>query len=180
MLKHVALALFLTGFIGGFIGAAIAQEKPTAPTASVDQVKALRDEVLAQFASERRYTDAQFAAQKEAMSFGFLSQREATQSALAAADRAVNKAEDASTKRFDSVNEFRSTLSDQQRTLMPRAEAELLVKGLEGRVSDLSEQLQKMQARNVGISDGWGYAVAVVVLAVTAISLAMLFRKKQG
>ena len=37
--------------------------------------------------------------------------------ALDGAERAINKAEEANEKRFNSVNEFRSVLSDQQRTL---------------------------------------------------------------
>lgn len=47
---------------------------------------------------------------------------QATQAALAAADRAVNKAEEATEKRFASVNEFRQTLTDQTSTFLTRAE----------------------------------------------------------
>ncbi len=52
----------------------------------------------------------------------FDAQEKAVKDALASADRAVNKAETASEKRLDSVNEFRKTLSDQTGTFLTRAE----------------------------------------------------------
>ena len=52
----------------------------------------------------------------------FQAQEKSVKDALASADRAVNKAETASEKRLDSVNEFRKTLSDQTGTFLTRAE----------------------------------------------------------
>lgn len=60
---------------------------------------------------DRRY-EARFQAQEKAIS-----------AALSSTQAAVSKAEIAYDKRFDGVNEFRETLADQQRTLMPRAES---------------------------------------------------------
>ncbi len=51
------------------------------------------------------------------------SDQEAIAAALAAAEKAVTKAEEASSKRFESVNEFRQTLSDQTATFLTRKEA---------------------------------------------------------
>lgn len=44
--------------------------------------------------------------------------------ALEAAEKAINKAEQATERRFASVNEFRQTLTDQAASFMPRAESE--------------------------------------------------------
>jgi hypothetical protein len=53
----------------------------------------------------------------------FAQQEKAVEAALAAAEKAVSKAEDAAEKRFESVNEFRQTLSDQTATFLTRKEA---------------------------------------------------------
>lgn len=53
----------------------------------------------------------------------FDAQEKAVAAALAAAKEAVVKAEAASEKRFDSVNEFRNTLKDQTATFITRGEA---------------------------------------------------------
>jgi hypothetical protein len=45
-----------------------------------------------------------------------------TSLALTASEKAVTKAETATEKRFDSVNEFRKTLSDQAAEFLPRRE----------------------------------------------------------
>jgi len=69
---------------------------------------------------EQKFTDL-----KVALDSAIAERDKSTLAALAAQKEAVNKAEASSEKRFEGVNEFRSTLSDQQRTLMPRAEAEV-------------------------------------------------------
>lgn len=97
--------------------------------------------------------------------------------ALAAADRAVTKAELATEKRFESVNEFRGTLDNQQRTLIPRSEVDVMVKGLEGKIADITKQLDAMQAEKKGITGGWGYAVGAVGLVMTLISLVFVVVK---
>ena len=96
---------------------------------------------------------------------------EATKSALAASDRAVNKAEVASEKRFDAVNEFRATLSDQQRNLMPRNEVEILINGLNEKVDSLSMAAISKQSEGVGQRTGMATAalIAGVVSAVVGV-----------
>ena len=102
---------------------------------------------------------------------------QATKSALDAADRAVNKAEMASEKRFDAVNEFRATLSDQQRTLMPRNEAELMIKSINEKVDALNLTTIARQSEKQGIGQGWGYAVGVVGLISLIVSCILRFVK---
>jgi hypothetical protein len=78
--------------------------------------------------------------------------------ALSAAEKAVTKAETATEKRFDSVNEFRQTLTDQNKTF---ASAE--------RVDGLTQRLDKIEGRSGGLSDGWKYlALGIGVLIAVA------------
>jgi hypothetical protein len=107
------------------------------------------------------------------------SQRENIAAALAAADRAVIKAELATEKRFEGVNEFRATLADQQRTLIPRSEVMVMHGALAEKVDMLSKQMEKRQAERAGIVGGWGYAAGLAGLVLTLFSLFMvLYRFK--
>jgi hypothetical protein len=104
-------------------------------------------------------------------------------------DRAGVKAESAIEKRFDSVNEFRASLADQARLLMPRQEAESLLKSLTekletglkvlaDRVDTQSAQLISSAGKKSGIESGWGYAVGAVGLVLAIASFLALFFKK--
>jgi hypothetical protein len=91
--------------------------------------------------------------------------------AMSAADRAVQKAETAAEKRFEGVNEFRAQLGDQQRNLIPRAEVDVIVRGLTEKIGSLEKAFDAAQAERLGLKGGWGYAVGVIgfVLAVLSI-----------
>lgn len=79
-------------------------------------------ELLAIINERSKAEDTRIAVQEKANDQRFEAQEKAVGAALAAAKEAVAKAETAAEKRFDAVNEFRSTLKDQQATLMPRTE----------------------------------------------------------
>jgi hypothetical protein len=107
--------------------------------------------------------------------------------ALSAADRAVQKAEMATEKRFESVNEFRGTLDQQQRTLIPRSEVAVLVEGLNEKIGNLTKVVDELkaivsalQAERQGIKGGWGYAAAVFALVLTMVSIGVLIMKGFG
>jgi hypothetical protein len=72
---------------------------------------------------------------KEYIERRFNDQAKAIDAALAAAEKAVTKAEVATEKRFDSVNEFRKTLSDQASSFMQRGEFVAQYKSLEEKVA---------------------------------------------
>jgi hypothetical protein len=110
----------------------------------------------------REYVDVRFDAQEKAVS-----------AALAAAKEAVTKAESASEKRFESINEFRGTLSDQARTLMPRAEAEAQFKVLNEKLEAINARLSARENQSQGLAAGWGYVVGFVGVA-TAIGMVLL------
>lgn len=90
--------------------------------------------------------------------------------ALAAADRAVAKAEAASERRFESVNEFRNTLSDQARLLMPRSEAEQALKGLSDKIDILTSRINQRDDRGRGMGDVWGFIVGAIGILALIIS----------
>jgi hypothetical protein len=104
----------------------------------------------------------------------FAGTKDALRDTLAAADRATTKAENASDERFRGVNEFRATLADQARDLMPRLETETLVKALEARVAKLEEARTQDLGRQGGSHDSWaliGLAISVIVNIILGASI---------
>ncbi len=104
------------------------------------------------------------------------SQDEAVRSALVTSEKAVTKAEAATEKRFDSVNEFRQTLADQAATLMPRIEYAVGHKAIvekmemaEGRISEIQKDLSSVSARGGGMKETWGYILAASSALATLI-----------
>lgn len=141
----------------------------------------------------QRAIDIAFTAQQTGLNAALLAAKEAVATALAAAEKAVNaalissaqavqKAELASDKRFESVNEFRGTLSDQQRMLMPRSEVEVLVKSLQDKIDSnvsairanaeiVNTVIARREGQHVGITNGWGGAVAVFGFVMLILSI---------
>lgn len=72
---------------------------------------------------------------KEYIERRFNDQAKAIDAALAAAEKAVTKAEVSTEKRFDSVNEFRQTLSDQAASFMTRIEFMAMHNSLQDKVN---------------------------------------------
>jgi hypothetical protein len=108
-----------------------------------------------------------------------LQQHEAAQravdAALAAAKEAVQKAETASEKRFDAVNEFRATLGDQQRTLMPRQEAEIRFAEIDKKLDALQHASAGQGERRRGSQETWGFVVGAVGVLIALLTLALRF-----
>lgn len=123
------------------------------------------------YEASQKALDAALTAQKEATQAAFAAQKEGISAALAAADRAVQKAEASAEKRFESVNEFRSTLADQQRNLIPRSEVGVMISALTEKINALEKVIDKMEAERMGIKGGWGYAVGVVGLVMALAAL---------
>jgi hypothetical protein len=72
--------------------------------------------------------------------------------ALAAADKAVTKAEIATEKRFEGVNEFRSTLADQAARLMPREESLSKFTTIEKDIGALDKEVQVLREQRSGVT----------------------------
>lgn len=144
----------------------------------------------AELAAGREYLEAQIDALKQTINAQLVSQKEAIQAALVSADKAVAKAEGAAEKRFESVNEFRSALADQQQRLATKEELNLrfhaleqkveessktklaLLQGASDRISEMSERMRTTE----GVTSGSRMTVAtgitiigVIIVAVGAI-----------
>jgi ABC-type transporter Mla subunit MlaD len=123
-------------------------------------------------ANDLRYQQ-RFLAQSEALTAAFLAQKSAVEAALTAADRAVIKAETASEKRFDAVNEFRQSLNDQSRLLMPRSECEQALRTMKEAVDKLESSVSQRRDITAGVKEGtrdsWATIIAVISLGATII-----------
>lgn len=131
----------------------------------------------ADLAASKEYLEAQIYGLKETLIAQIVSQKEAISAALSSADKAVLKAEMASEKRFESVNEFRATLSDQQRDMATKSECDLRFKAVEDRltesmktrqaqidavgirINELSEGMRENKGKSAGASWLWGLIV---------------------
>lgn len=134
------------------------------------------------FSNLEKLVDLGSTDQKEAVSAAFKAQQEAVNAALAAAKEAVNKAETAAEKRFASVNEFRSTLSDQQKNLLPRIEAETKfeyytksIDKLYNEIAILREYKSAGKGKEEGIKDVWGIIAGVVGICIAMCALLLGF-----
>lgn len=85
--------------------------------------------------------------------------------ALQATKEAIQKAENANERRFDSVNEFRAQLGDQARSFMPRIEAEQ-------RMNQLNDEILRLKAkdeRNSGRAGGISGLAAALISGVSVL-----------
>lgn len=89
----------------------------------------------------------------------FEAQTKAIDAALLAAKEAVTKAETATEKRFESVNEFRQTLSDQAGTFVSRIE-----------FNSLKERMDRGEGKSSGLSAAWGYLIGLAGAAAAIVS----------
>ena len=132
------------------------------------------------FEASQKALDAALTAQKEATVAAFAAQEKAINAALASAERAVLKAELATEKRFESVNEFRGTLDNQQRTLIPRSEVDVMVRGLDEKIAQLTKQADALTAERRGGQAMWAFVIGALGLVLTIGSLVALTFKFGG
>ena len=111
----------------------------------------------------KEYVEARLDAMQKQRDILFESSRAALAAAITAQKEAVVKVEIATEKRFESVNEFRSTLADQQRTFMPRIESERVYETIAARVTRLEQLEAQRTGQKSGLADGWGWAIAVLM-----------------
>lgn len=100
--------------------------------------------------------DQRHAAQQTAVANALASQEKFAEARQVASEKAILKAEVAAEKRFDSVNEFRQTLTDQAGSFMPRAEADAKIAGNAKDIMAANARLDKMEGQAGGKHDlGW-------------------------
>lgn len=100
---------------------------------------------------------------------------EKTTLALAASEKAVTKAEVATEKRFDAVNEFRGTLSDQAATLFPRAEAESRFNSFDEKIEDLKKDIGSLKESRSNLEGRIWMLGGVISVAIIILNLIMKY-----
>jgi lysozyme family protein len=101
-------------------------------------------------------------------------QSQANKIALEAAEKAVLKAEAASDRRFEGVNEFRQTLSDQAATFITRNEVVALLGAVNAALSRLDNGASAVAGR-AGLSTPLIAALVGVAAAVAGVVLGRFF-----
>jgi hypothetical protein len=126
------------------------------------QIAALSEHLKALAVERQRALDAALAAADRAR-----------ESALLSAEKAVLRAQADIEKRFDSVNEFRQTLSDQAATFATRIEVDQRYATIEKDLRIMSSRIDKAEGASTGRGGSWVYLVQVVSLigALVAIYL---------
>jgi anion-transporting ArsA/GET3 family ATPase len=92
--------------------------------------------------------------------------KEAITAAMSAAKEAGDKADKATEKRFDSVNEFRSALKDQQATFADKEQTDF-------RLGAIDKELSKIGGKSQGI---WLAAIIVTQTILILLALAAVLR----
>ena len=108
----------------------------------------------------------------------FSSQEKSVDTALAAAEKAVTKAETATEKRFDGVNEFRQTLSDQAREFMPRKEMEGIIGTMMSRLVAVERFASAGAGKDQGSDVMFARSVSTAAVLVAIASMIALALKK--
>ena len=142
-------------------GAALGQQADPIARAEIAHVRELL------IAADRRY-EQRFDAQEKAVG-----------AALSAAKEAVIKAEGATEKRFEGVNEFRRALADQQTTFMTRKETDQQLSEMTRQLRELQMRLDKAEGVGTGAWNLWvliGGAL-LLIAAVIGVVLRMMSTK---
>lgn len=119
-------------------------------------------------------TNERFLLAKQAVDAAVSGVEKASATALSSADRAVTKAEVGAEKRFDSMNEFRAAMKDQQNTFADRAQTDFRLIAVERK-----QEVLAGQAQGVGLSVG---VIVQIISSCASIALiisvvALLFKR---
>ena len=161
-----------------FVSPAMAQTPSSPPSISQSVTEGITvNQLMAIIAERDRQYSQRFDAMEKSFSLALNGAKESIQAALTASKEAVQKAETASEKRFDSVNEFRNTLRDQQLTLMSRVEAEARLKDLDRRVTEVVAEMARRSSESKGAGELWAVLAGVIGTIIGLIGFGlMLYR----
>ncbi len=109
-------------------------------------------------------------------------QKESVAAAMAASEKAINKADSAIEKRLESVNEFRSQLKDQASTFITRNEVEQIVRGLEKmnegsaeKIALIFGRIDRAEGTGKGLNAGWMFLVGGIGIIASISSVIAIF-----
>jgi choline dehydrogenase-like flavoprotein len=97
--------------------------------------------------------------------------KEGVNAAMASAEKAILKAETATEKRFDSVNEFRQAMRDQQENFANKSETNMRLEDLAKRLDRVTSGMEIASGRSSGVVTvailaGWMITTAVALIAI--------------
>ena len=95
-----------------------------------------------------------------------------------AVKEAVDKADKATEKRFEGVNEFRNAMGDQQRTFIPRREFEISIDSLSRKIVDIEKHMDKIANMKAGGNVVLAYIISAISFVVAIVSLILKFDNK--
>ena len=101
----------------------------------------------------------------------FLAQEKAVEAALAAAKEAVLKAEAASERRFEAVNEFRAVLTDQSATFVTRTEVDQRLLSMGEKLEAVQGQLKEIGGLSLGSAGTRAALVSLVLVAASVVGI---------
>ena len=106
--------------------------------------------------------------------------KDAVSNAMADADKALSKAETASEKRFDSVNEFRAALTDNNTNFVRHDYYNERHNSLEVRVDSVNEKVNELlrrweatRGRGGAFSDIGGWIIALITSGIAILAVAV-------
>jgi predicted transcriptional regulator len=150
-------------------GGASRSTDPAAGTSSATDVS-LREYLIALIHAAEQRSDARFESMKDQVDAAFRASQEA-----------INKAELAADKRFESVNEFRAVLADQQRDLVTRQVLSSMSEKLEAAInrnrddlSNLEKRLTLREGQTLGSRITGGVLVTVITVGVAILGLVIV------
>lgn len=123
----------------------------------------LREYLESRISDLDRLTEARFVTHRTLLD----SQAEKVALALASADKAIIKQETATNERLHLLNELRAGVATTND-----------LDGLERRVNDLKERLDRAEGKGAGLQAGWGYMVAGIGLVVLLVNFAFFVATK--
>jgi hypothetical protein len=91
-------------------------------------------------------------------------QDDAVRAALDTSKEAITKAEAATERRLETLNELRGVVVDQARDFARKAEVQLLVDGMEKRIETITRAVSARDAHGLGVKDAIGWAVGAIGL----------------
>lgn len=131
----------------------------------------LEEHLTTKITSVKDFFVAESRASKEAVSAALAAVKEQSAGAMIAAEKAIIKAETATEKRFDSVNEFRQTLSDQAASFLSRNEYSANHKATEEKLIALADRISRIETAKTTKSEGVSTIGMALAVAFSGVSM---------
>ncbi len=132
------------------------------------------DDKISTVAKDVEALDRLIAARLSEVNTKIAAQADKVELALTASDKAISKAENATEKRFEAVNEFRSTLSDQARDFLARGEYGANHAALVDKLDALTARIGRIEAIKTGGREaftGLYLFLGIILAAATIVGL---------